>query len=597
MFGNRKTLVLLIAMLLLVTLLVSCNKTDTKDTTAASVTTEAPTTTLPVTAPISPEHLMLVEDGKAVRIVYGNKTPGAKEQAEAIAQRIKTVTGATADVATDRKSFDEEYDSSTTEILIGNTAYSESAIAYSKLHYGQYGVICVGNKVTVVAYDQIALEKASGLLEYLIRDSKDANKNVKIDGDYSSVKTSAKILSDLPIYEKAMPETVVKVAKEGYQVVHRLSQTEAYDEYQKKLTAVGFEQYDRNELDNNIFTTYKKGDKILTSILISNKKYMFNIVESLDNTALPAKEPSSYEKVCDTTLTQLGLYYDTEYYLGFSYVMRLADGSFILFDGGYGTDLHADNLYNTLKKQAPDPDNIVISAWVLSHPHGDHVPIVGSFGKKYGDKVTVKSFIYNFADDAQCAEKFTHAGPEAESSIKKYYKDATVYRALAGQEYYIVNAKLTVFYSGELYSPDLFVDHNDSCLGVTVEADGVKTMVLGDIVRRSAYKIIEFYSKAFFKSDIMQLPHHGIPEDRGNLYKYVDPSYVFWPLGGSGVHGSTKIDGKFWEVWINGKSNEFIHTSKNIKEMWMANDDVVVLTLKDGSVTSEVFEDISDYIK
>ena len=101
-----------------------------------------------------------------------------------------------------------------------------------------------------------------------------------------------------------------------------------------------------------------------------------------------SEDQTPVEKVCDVTLTQVGLLYDVGSFNGMCYVMRLEDGSFIVTDGGHALQKNADRLYRILRKQAPDPDNIVIAAWIFSHSHGDHSGMFPYFTASYADRVS-----------------------------------------------------------------------------------------------------------------------------------------------------------------------------------------------------------------
>ena len=82
---------------------------------------------------------------------------------------------------------------------------------------------------------------------------------------------------------------------------------------------------------------------------------------------------------------------------GLSIVVRLADGRFVVFDGGWERDHDATALWNTLKSQS-EGERPVIAAWVMTHPHIDHYRCSFIFEEMYGDRVDVQNYIYNFPD-------------------------------------------------------------------------------------------------------------------------------------------------------------------------------------------------------
>jgi hypothetical protein len=68
--------------------------------------------------------------------------------------------------------------------------------------------------------------------------------------------------------------------------------------------------------------------------------------------------------------------------MGMVYAVRLADGSFIVVDGGMPAYGNADRLYNALKEYSND-EKPVIAAWLITHGHEDHIGGLTTFVEKY----------------------------------------------------------------------------------------------------------------------------------------------------------------------------------------------------------------------
>ena len=82
---------------------------------------------------------------------------------------------------------------------------------------------------------------------------------------------------------------------------------------------------------------------------------------------------------------------------GLSYVIRLSDGRFIIFDGGWNFEPDRNRLFECLKAGSPD-EKPVIAAWILTHPHGDHYLCFLGFMEQYGDQVVIEKFLFNFPE-------------------------------------------------------------------------------------------------------------------------------------------------------------------------------------------------------
>ena len=85
---------------------------------------------------------------------------------------------------------------------------------------------------------------------------------------------------------------------------------------------------------------------------------------------------------------------------GMSYAIRLSDGRFILIDGGRDFPPDADELFRCLKEGSLHSVPI-IAAWIMSHPHSDHVPCFGTFMERYGAQVIIEKILYNFPQAAK----------------------------------------------------------------------------------------------------------------------------------------------------------------------------------------------------
>ena len=141
------------------------------------------------------------------------------------------------------------------------------------------------------------------------------------------------------------------------------------------MEAGGFACDEENFLGENTFSFYKKGEaskllayypKIGQAKLVSDEKALINGLS--DRTG---------KKICEPLLSMV----DT-FDFGLSFVIRLEDGRFVIFDGGWEERDYAERLMALLKKQCVT-DKITIAAWIMTHPHIDHYRCFISFAKKF----------------------------------------------------------------------------------------------------------------------------------------------------------------------------------------------------------------------
>ena len=371
-----------------------------------------------------------------------------------------------------------------------------------------------------------------------------------------------------------------------------ISKTE-FESYCKDIAAKGFVLYATKTVDGNVYNTYINQRYVITTIYTKYNSYGKVLVEPRSATALPTTMDNNvYTPIngCETTITQVGLLNDNlgDTYNGMCYVVRLADGSFIIVDGGFAIKGYAERIYNVLKKQAPDPENIVIAAWIITHAHDDHVDVFGDFFKTYASEVTVERFITNMPSDDQVVDIWEpewNYSAKTRELIKTYFPDALVTKAHPGQEFYIRNAKIDILFTLDVYDKQVR-DFNNSSVVFTLSAEGRKMIFLGDYDDKGD-TIPKLYSAATLKSDIVQVAHHGLPENSSNaMCSIIAPKYAFWPIGAQVVKNGT-ID-----VFAVADNKYIVDNC----EIMLAEDNIYVMTLKENSEQIDKYDNLTAYL-
>ena len=371
-----------------------------------------------------------------------------------------------------------------------------------------------------------------------------------------------------------------------------VSKTE-FESYCNEIAAKGFILYATKTVDGNVYNTYVNQRYVITTIYTKFNSYGKVLVEPRTSTSLaPRVEDNVYTSIegCETTITQVGLLNDDlgQTYNGMCYVVRLADGSFVIVDGGFAIKGYEERIYNVLRKQAPDPENIVIAAWIITHAHDDHVDVFGNFFKAYADKVTVERFITNMPSDEQVAniwEPEWNYSEKTRALIATYFPDALVTKAHPGQEFYIRNAKIDILFTLDVYDKEVR-DFNNSSVVFTLEAEGRKMIFLGDYDDKGD-TIPKLYSAATLKSDIVQVAHHGLPENSSNaMCSIIAPKYAFWPIGAQVVKNGT-ID-----VFAVADNKYLVDNC----EIMLAEDNIYVMTLKENGEQIDKYDNLTAYL-
>ena len=283
--------------------------------------------------------------------------------------------------------------------------------------------------------------------------------------------------------------------------------------------------------------------------------------------------PTSVNKVCEPVAIQMGLDVDDAYdtvettkvdiRAGMSYVFRLSDGSFVIYDGGAdnadaysnakygkgGTALRKNmyRLLDILNTYAVDKNDIRIAAWLITHPHSDHYKLFEQVVKEmytptnshYDEysNITIERVITNYPSleqldnctnaansDGSC-NVLTEAGLTNRRSALATCETNGVYlyKAHVGQTYYLADAKIDILYTEDIA---LTASGNASCshesgdqsqtnrlsiisqLTLPVDGYDVKFMITGDAEGDAIKTVNNIYGTAL-KSDFVQAPHHG----------------------------------------------------------------------------------------
>lgn len=328
---------------------------------------------------------------------------------------------------------------------------------------------------------------------------------------------------------------------------------ENYREYLKKLEESGYSFYTDNKIGNNLYSTYINGEHIVNIMFIEAFAQTRVIVDKREIFALPGlANENIYDDKGKNTLILL-----SDGAVGWpgrmGYAYKLTDGSFFLIDGGY-TEIgphgnsSGDCIIAMLEKYADDPNNIKIAAWLITHIHEDHFGgfLDMSFSEELRKRITVEKLIYNEPSDM---EMLAHVGGKPHLLDWAKHFDAAVERwapkelikAHPGQVFYLKNLTMTVYSSQDLvlgakdtntgnYITSI-PEHNDTSVVTKIEFMGKTALYLADSSLCAHRDVLASVYNTELKADILQVAHHGYGNTGGNyIYKYVEPTMVFWPV-------------------------------------------------------------------
>ena len=259
--------------------------------------------------------------------------------------------------------------------------------------------------------------------------------------------------------------------------------------------------------------------------------------------------------------------------VGSGYIITLEDGSFIVIDGGGSTSDNGgstESLYTLLSKRyydiyGSDPDEthpIYITAWIITHSHGDHYGAACSFLDTYGKTtVRLKYLIGNWpaSNEAYACNSAGNGYMDATGADRILRATgAKLLRVHTGQTYYFANIKVEVLMTTEDHNPFRVDNSNDtntvlrfSVYASPTDPDPYTMIWLGDANRQQSRWMCAMYG-SYLRSDMTSIGHHGNVGCDIELYDTIQAKAVWHPnnSGSFGYYTSngSGYNGRPWRV-------------------------------------------------
>lgn len=246
---------------------------------------------------------------------------------------------------------------------------------------------------------------------------------------------------------------------------------------------------------------------------------------------LPPQGAAISHKICQPVLSVMPLNFSQQNPIdcnGMGFVLLLEDGSFLIWDGGYAID--AERLYAYLWKSSPFPDHrIVISAWILTHSHGDHCGCFNAFTRLFAEQVTVRCFLLNppvagegVIGQRACDSFLTETFP----ALLSRYPNARAVRVHAGQRAIFSGAEVEILQTYEDILPAQMDWLNEASVVTRLKVGGQTVLFCADCEMKGDNQLILLGDA--LKSDFLQVSHHAYSGGSPELWDAVDPGYLFW---------------------------------------------------------------------
>ena len=392
---------------------------------------------------------------------------------------------------------------------------------------------------------------------------------------------------------------------ESYMIIVSKTTPELFNSYRAKLVTYGYTEVYSYTCDGNIYSQLKKGSQLIYTYYTASCKEVRIIDDKASETTNNEFGYTYEKKDGDTTiLYQYGVPMNEEGVniknnnekkidCGMMYVIKLADNSVFIMDGGGYQQFDAaqiDGFMAFLRNVTgtKEGEKIRIAAWYMSHGHPDHMAGFCLFVKKYHKELSFERIFYNFPSPNSPTEILADGrGTYSKllTYIDKYVKDDNFVfiKPHTGQEFKLADITVNVFYTHEdIVNPttalsEVANDYNNSSAVLKITIDGKIFMLYGDVNKPAMNVILANNSDASLKCDIVQLAHHVI-NDLSTIYHKNKAPVVLVPQS---PNGCTR----------NQTRKNAINAAKTYVQndmLYYASEETVGLQVIDGKIT-EVF--------
>ena len=391
----------------------------------------------------------------------------------------------------------------------------------------------------------------------------------EVDDGVYAVPTSLNVMDDLVQIGETVPAFTAgeqiyldSVGSGNYEAAYTGVNATDLNTYKAALSNAGFTGVSSNAIADNLFCTYTKND---TQVHVNYFKNLEEIqIIYGPATYQPNTAPVADAGVVRPSVAMIAVTGDEE-----CVVFQASDGSFVIFDGGEGSDAHIDKILNEgeaneynlvydrsakedmhalwsyLKENTPGGGKPQVT-WVITHADIDHIGLPPRFINAYAGKFDLNTVIYNFPDYAKNLKDPNNIYDLNPARSQRY---ADLFISAVNTNY--PKAKHMIYHTGDVFqmpgaTMDILITTEDyvcnlkegSALNMNhtsgifrIKAAGKTILIAGDAERQLCIQSHTVYGSEL-KSDIFQVNHHGgvFYKNQLDFVKDVNPSVTLWCL-------------------------------------------------------------------
>lgn len=327
---------------------------------------------------------------------------------------------------------------------------------------------------------------------------------------------------------------------------------EKLEAYTKVLEENGYKQVSKNTLDGDTYYTYEKYGKLFylyhnakvkeTRIIVDNASDKLSKIEA-NHIPIAGEKNEFYQYSLNYDLANKAGYdpvvytENTSQNCGMLYMIKLADNSVIVVDGGGDKQSTAKSRAGLMKflreiTNTPEGEKVKIATWFFSHAHGDHVRLAADFIDEYYAEIDLVSVTYNFPSYQVVGSGYDDNTFLLKEKLALRFPDTLYHKLHTGEVLHMAGVTIDVLFTHEdavsAAGSSEIGDFNSTSTVLKITIDGMSIMLLGDISDVAENTIVAMHTPAYIKSDMVQATHHGF-NFLNKLYPMINAKIAVFP--------------------------------------------------------------------
>ena len=395
-----------------------------------------------------------------------------------------------------------------------------------------------------------------------------------------------------------------------------------FEAYQEKLETCGFVLDSESTLkgadgENNLYCEYRKGNKLIYTYF-NNKNGEVRIIE--DQTSV-AETEFEYSFAADaSTVTDIYMYGMKYSEKGLNqgdtggdanttnngafYIIKQADNSVILIDGGAGLQSTAAaqaGLWSFLR-EITGTEKVTVACWFITHPHEDHYKLAYDVLKNYRSQIDLQRVMFNFPNPTVTGLSIH----ELRGDIQTNYPNVKFLKCHTGQSIHLGSIDIDILMTHEdmvnasTGKSTMTEGNSMTTVARFTMPDGTVFLNLGDFESEQEAPLFSgskaILDKSELECDIVTVAHHGYNKVEAT-YKAAKAQYVLWPNYSHENFPNTYWGDQSNYRWRYQRAKDIIGWLKSANnnkdpETYYAGKNTVKLTCVNGTITATLTEPV-----